>query len=585
MTTFELRSVIRFGADVSGVTRIGGVFRQQFGRAQSAVGDLTTAQRRLRQQMDRVTRAGGDISALQNDYDRLGREIDQATRRVNAFNRANDAVTRMRGYAAGLGVVAASAFAAAGTVAALGAQTNLATAKMDGMAKSYGMSAEQFKAWGGLAERAGLNAENTGDLVEELSNKFGEFKALGAQSAVSEVFGALGIDAAVLEGLTAADQFELIMRRLERVKDTQQAASLADMLNAGEANKIVTYIRSTGKSLDELLVSQKQFNLLTVQGTAGAVKYSSSFTNLKNTVSSAWAEIAGIAGGEMAGEVDTLAVSIGNFVRENKTELVATFKSIATGARDFGSGVLRVAGGINSVVMALGGWQVVGTAVASLLAGKMLIGVGGLVVAGFNLIKMLGAAHTVMGAFNLVVAANPIGLLVVAVGAAVFAAIELYKNWDSVTAWFAQKFAWFSETFPRITSIFKTAFSWNPLGLIIKNWQPVIDFFGGLGDFLSEKIGARLDFVVSKLKSVGSLFGALSNSDEQQINDAKNTANTQKLLAQVAPANKGTTVNQTVEKIEVVAAAGQSPEDVGRAVHSALAGRYSQPFYDFPQGA
>lgn len=41
-----------------------------------------------------------------------------------------------------------------------------------------------------------------------------------------------------------------------KVKDAQKAASLADMLFGGEGNKVVTYIRNSGKSLDDLLVFQ-----------------------------------------------------------------------------------------------------------------------------------------------------------------------------------------------------------------------------------------------------------------------------------------------------------------------------------------
>lgn len=60
------------------------------------------------------------------------------------------------------------------------------------------MSISKFTQWGGIAQQAGLNAENVGDMVEELTNKFGEFKALGKQSSVSDAFGVLKLNKSIL---------------------------------------------------------------------------------------------------------------------------------------------------------------------------------------------------------------------------------------------------------------------------------------------------------------------------------------------------------------------------------------------------
>ena len=123
---------------------------------------------------------------------------------------------------------------------------------------------------------------------------------------MADVFGALGIDQAMMDGMETADQFEFIMNRLQQVGDKQQAASLADMLFGGEGNKITTYIRNTGKSIDELLERQRDLNQLTNEGGLGAQKYGYAFKNLKTVVTSSWQEISGIVGGELAGEIDGL---------------------------------------------------------------------------------------------------------------------------------------------------------------------------------------------------------------------------------------------------------------------------------------
>ncbi|WP_394201089.1 phage tail tape measure protein, partial [Marinagarivorans algicola] len=417
MSNSDSRSVIRFGAELGPIRQIGGVFNQQFNRARGSVSALSREQTRLLRSIERAQDAGEDVSDLTAEYEELGEAIADAERQVNLFNNVAGHASSLGRLATMLGGVAAVAMGVGSSIVGLGAATNLHTAEVDGMAKSYGMAIDDFNAWGALVSRAGLDAEHTGDLVEELGNKFGEFKALGKNSAVGEVFGALGVDQSMLEGLSAAQQFEFIMKRLQRVKDTQQAASLADILFGGEANKVVTYIRGTGQSIDDLLGSQKKFNLLTAEGAKGATAYSQSFSHLRSTVSTAWAEIAGIAGGEMTGEIDALTQSVGGFVRENKTELVGTLKRLSRGVREFVGGIVWAASSVNSLVQGLGGWQVVGGAVASLLSAKLIVSIGGLAYGLYGLVGSLGAGSVAMAAFNFIVAANPIGLAVVGVAA------------------------------------------------------------------------------------------------------------------------------------------------------------------------
>lgn len=594
MVTQNLKTVVTLGGTVDGsFNKIGSAFNESMGKATKTVKELEREQGKLTKEIKKSKLAGADVSLLTRRYKQLGDELDDAREKAEAFEEASGLSDRLRGIGTASAAAVGGIWATTTAITGLMTVTNENTATMVGMAKSYDMSIDRFKAWSGVAQQAGLDGEHIGDMIEELRNKFGEFKALGEQSSVSDVFGALGIDASMMEGMAAAEQFEFIMKRLEGVTDKDQAASLADMLFGGEGNKVTTYIRNTGKSLHELLDEQRQFNLLTDKGANGAVAYGQSFKNLKTVISSAWQEISGIVGGEMAGDIQQLGQTVSKYVRENKDEVVGTLKSIVYGAKDFAVAVWNVGSMVNRVVQIFGGWETVGMAVASLLAGKLIIGLGSMIATGYQAVKAIGAMKVGMAGFNAVMAANPIGLAVAAVGALIFAGIELYQNWDAVTAWFSEKLTWFKTEFPATFNVIKTLFDWSPLGLIVNNWEPLTGFFTdlwggitGIFDAGLAKISGIWDTVsgwMDSLKFWDNDSSAPQVKSYHQVQQESAQGRTAAAINSSYPASKGNTVHQRVGEIKVYAAPGQSPAEVAQAVHSQLGGYQDSALYDLPE--
>jgi hypothetical protein len=558
-------------------------------------------------QKDYVAKAGRikesiqDVDELKSGYNKLEHEIAGAKKQQEGFNKASSVGKTLKTVA----VTGAAATAAIwGTGAALTGFmtiTNVATTKTVGLAKSYDMTIERFQAWSGVAKQAGLDGEHVGDLIEELSNKFGEFKSLGKQSAVSDVFGALGVDASMMEGLSAAEQFEFIMKRIEKVQDKQQAASLADQLFGGEANKIVTYTRNTGKSIDELLSKQDQLNLLTAQGAQGATDYGSSFNRLTTVMGSAWAEISGIVGGEMAGDIDNLGTQVAAFVRENKREIVGTIKSIVYATKDAAMAVYQFGSSVNSVAQALGGWSTIGAVVAGLVAGKMVVGVGSFVTTAFSMVKALGAAKSVMMGLNVVMAANPFGVVALAVGAVVTAGILLYQNWDTVKGWFSSTFDWFGEKFSWFGGVAKKAFSFSPLGMVVNNWEPITGFFSGMWDGITKLFDDRIAKIktvvssvtgwVKRLKfwgddgdsSVRVVASSSARPSPVPVDSQQRVGRGAVAMQNAAPAGRPLAITQQVGDIHVIAAPGQNPQDVAQTLQDRLSGHRNSALYDLPQ--
>jgi len=549
--TQHLKSVVTLGGAVdSSFKGMASQVDKSLGGATRQVKTLEREQRSLTKQIRKAKLSGADVSFLTKKYDKLGKEINDASREVRGFEAASDLKNNLKSTAKYAAATTAGLVGLTGTVLALTSVTNAATAEQAGFAKAYGMSIEQFKAWGGLAEQAGLNAENTGDLVEELTNKFGEFKALGENSSVADVFGALGIDAAMMDGLSAAEQFEFVMRRLEKVGDSQQAASLADMLFGGEGNKIVTYIKNSGAGLDELLDKQKAINNLTQEGADGALKYNTAMTSVTAALYSSWQDVAGVVGGEVAPIFDELAGTVSAFVRENRTEIVDFLQGAVEGALSFAGAVFEIGGAVNDAVQIFGGWETVAGGVAGILAGKMVMGIAGVVTNIRTVISTLGTLRSVAIGVNAVMAANPIGAIAFAIGLLTAAVVA---NWDSVKA------------------------IWEK---VVTTGSKVAEFFG-FGDDDSEEAKPEISNSDGPVKNNpptprGYYGGA--GSQASTYNPYNYGARAQVANEMTNASTGGNTVHQKVEKIEVIAAPGQSPEDVGKAVASKLSDQQDAMF-------
>ncbi|MEZ9525728.1 phage tail tape measure protein [Enterovibrio norvegicus] len=607
MLTQNLKTVVTLGGTVdSSFGSITSSFNKSMGKATKTVKELEREQGKLTKQIRKSKLAGADVSLLTRRYEQLGNELDEASRKAKAFDSASSIGGRLRGIGTASAVAVGGIVATTTAMGGLVTMTNENTAVMAGMASSYDMSIEKFKAWDGIAQKAGLSGEHVGDMIEELRNKYGEFKALGEQSSVSDVFGALGIDSSMMDGMAAAEQFEFIMKRLESVTDKDQAASLSDMLFGGEANKVSTYIRNTGKSLNELLQEQRQFNLLTDEGANGAIAYGHSFKNLSSVIGTAWQEISGIVGGEMAGDMDRLTSSISTFVRENKVQVVSTVKAMVYGAKDFAVGVYNVGSAVNDVVQVFGGWENVGLGVAAMLGGKLLIGLGSMVMVAYKAAKAIGLMKVGMAAFNAVLAANPIGLAVAGVAALIYAGVKLYQNWDSITAWFSEKLNWFKTEFPATFDVLKTLFDWSPLGLIANHWEPITGFFsdlwGGITGIFDRGIAnitgiwENVTGMVESLKFWGddeptTAPGGKANPSAstsapksyQQVLQETQQGRDSAAIHSAYGASRTTAVNQTVGEIKVYAAPGQNPVEIAKQVKSQLGGYQQSALYDLPE--
>lgn len=136
----------------------------------------------------------------------------------------------------------------------------------------------------------------------------------------------------------------------------------------------------------------------------------------------------------------------------------------------------------------------------------------------FLFTRAIQAAVAAQGLLNTVMMLNPIGLVVAAVAALVGVGVLLYKHWDKVTGVFSSLWTWFNKMldnpfFVGVSALF-APFITIP-ALIIKHWEPIKTFFGGIFDKLS---------AISSMASgaVGRFFGG-TGGEKQEGDQAKNS--------------------------------------------------------------
>lgn len=330
----NLKANIRIGGtiDPSWKNSVEGLKKGLSG-ATKEVARLTRQQDVLKRKIQAGVLAGKDITDLRKQYEKLGKKIHDATGEQDKFNRKlarAERLARWKGRAGtvlktGLGLSVGSGLTlAAGAGAVL--NRNSETAERAGIARSYGVDYETYAAWDSLGRQMGLNGENVGDLFEEYRNKvFDDDNGATDKGAIQEVFGKLGLKAGVMAGKSNQEQVEFLFDRLLQVENEQVAAGMADALFGGEANKILTWMRLSGKTYRELISEQKRYNLVTKAGADGAVQGHVALSNLRNVLNSSIDEISGQLGNELAPHIQQVTDDLAAWFKDGGLEKIRAF--------------------------------------------------------------------------------------------------------------------------------------------------------------------------------------------------------------------------------------------------------------------
>ncbi|ECA8972919.1 hypothetical protein ETB55_21790 [Salmonella enterica subsp. enterica serovar Omuna] len=365
--TQEFKTKVVFGGRIDpSFSKSADGLKQAINNTSKTLSKLTKEQWKLKEKIAATKLAGKDVSGLARQYEKLDRNIKEVTSdhvKLNQQLKKQQTLEKWKGRAKGAakwggqaarGIGSGVAWGAAGGLgiaagAAAGALAmNAETSEKLGLARSYGVGVEKYSAWENVGKAAGLNGENIGDLSEELTNKLGE---AGNEKTVDPMLFQIGLSKKRMAGWSREKQFNEVMSRISKMKDEKQAASLADQLMGGEANKIMTYMRATGKTWEETMAEAEKSNLLTKEGAEGAARAHFSVTNLWSAITSGLADTLGKVSGQLAPTFDNMRDTVIQWFHNNQGTIVDTIKAWVTpeklkelwgGVVSFGEGCVKL---------------------------------------------------------------------------------------------------------------------------------------------------------------------------------------------------------------------------------------------------
>jgi hypothetical protein len=319
------------------------------------------------------------------------------------------------------------------------------------------------------AEQNDVSAEEFAKSMDELNKRMGEAKAGGGAlaSLLKKVAPSLLVQLKAAKGNEEA--FRLLSDAMVSLEDPNKRAALSAAA-FGKGGKVMAALLGQGNAkIDEL---RQKYALLAGSQT----KFAGGAGDLDNAMRETETAFLGVRNaimGELFPAFTAISRGITNGLigqREGLREWAKTFGEELPGkVQSFAKSVMKLHddlqplwGMLLKVVDALGGVQGVMTIVAATMGAKLLLAVGDLalqlgvlakalllttyrlaalaigpvVAAIATFITAIKAGSGVMAAFNVVLTANPIGVIIMAIAALAAAAYLIYDNWEPIKAFF-----------------------------------------------------------------------------------------------------------------------------------------------------
>lgn len=381
--------------------------------------------------------------------------------------------------------IVGTAVAAGAGLTAMALKVADTAGEINDSAKKVGMSAEEYQKWKYAASQSGLEVEKLTSLMVKQQSIFADAKN-GAKGA-SESYKELGIDITKIG--SSSEAFDVVIQRL------------AGMTDETERNRIAQDI--FGKSYADLAP-------LLAEGGAGIDALRQKAEDLGIVMSNENVQ----AADDFGDTIDTLKLAFQGIVNNVVASFMPTFQKVADWFIDNKETILGFVQGAMDVVTASFTWlmdnanwliPVLMGVVSAFVAFKVISFVSGLIA---TFTALTTGATGVMGIFNAVMAANPIGMIALAIGVLIGALALLWANWDKVTKWMSGAFKVVGNGVIGVINSIIGGFNWlikmalSPINNLIKGWNATIGKITGKIPEIKVVISA-----IPKLAKGGLAFG------------------------------------------------------------------------------
>ncbi|MEP9372619.1 hypothetical protein [Mesorhizobium sp. KR1-2] len=472
---------------------------------------------------------------------------NQLGRVVSAAKTAGAEIGRM---ARNVGIALAGMAAGAGAILARVARSSNDAAAG---AERLGISMRAYQGLGYAARRSGADISEMEAAMKDLNGKV--LDAVNGNKELRAGFRRMGVELRDANGnlRSTEDIFVDIASAFSRVPDgaKKSAAAMALMGNAGV--KMIPLLNRGGDSLRDMMDEAERLGLIIDEKTAEGFKQLSEdmhrlqavATGFQNTIASKLLPMFA----PLLKSFTEWAIANREVIATRITDWIERIPGILGQAEQAGRAWLEALSPIGSaiawIVEQLGPFHSGISGLSVLIGGKLLVtlwpllralsGLGlvigkmalGPFVAMFaQLFTAVRAGMGVMAAFNLVLAANPIGAVILAVAALAAAAYLIYRNWDAVVPYFMGLWAAVKRVFNGVVEFVAGVFSGDfarafsgieeiAAGLLdyfTGFWSPIVDAFRTFLGWVDGQFGtgllAAFDSVVAGIREAFAPLGA-----------------------------------------------------------------------------
>lgn len=366
-----------------------------------------------------------------------------------------------------------------------------ATGAIGDTAERTGISRERFQELSFAAKLSGSSAETLGGALQKMQINVG--KATAGSKDLKEMFQGLGISIKDSSGkLKSTDAlFDTFVDRISKIKDPSLQAEAAVKIFGKSATELLPLIRGGGAGLKEMSDEARRLGIVISDS---AVREGEAFGDTLDTIHAALSGVGNSIGSSLVPQLNILGAKlIENIVKYRpQIEAFATafaenlpgnIEKVVGFVGDLYDGIKPLIDLVGDLSAAFGGANLIFAALALYIGGGLLMSVLNLALA----LKGLGVA----------IALTPVGWFLAAVVAIGAAAFVVYRNWDKIVAFFAEKWAGVKAAFSDgiINGIVKLWLEYNPVTLMMEAFNGLVQYLTGwdLGAIIGSKVSAVVD--------------------------------------------------------------------------------------------
>lgn len=444
------------------------------------------------------------------NINRLARQtgISAMIAQLGNAGRAGLALTRQLGEIAmkaaeiaGVGVL--------GGLAGLGEMLRSFAERGDSAAKAaarFGMSVREYQEYAHVAKEADIEEGSFGKGLRKLTVGIAE-AAGGKNKELASLFRHMGINVRDARGhlRSTADILPQVAEAFRRNENPTLRMAMAAALFGEKNVQLIDLLVQGREALEKGREEARRYGTaMNEEQVKAAQALDDGYKHVQMSVTG----IANAIGGKLGPVVAPMLESFADWIAANREIVSADIGEAVTGIasairgfdwRGFGKDLKEIGGDISAVIRFFGGWKNAAIALAVILNAELIlatfelakslglvsvqaaivawrlgaIAFGAVAAAAMNFVTALRAGYGAMAALNLVMAANPLGLVVLGIAAVIAMGVLLWKNWDRVKSAWSGLQSWIesgldalSRKFQPFIDALKFAMKWSPVGLL-----------------------------------------------------------------------------------------------------------------------